>query len=194
MANKKTYTASQTLDPVPEFSNTVMNHIYFVADSMIGKANLTEDDRCDLIQDLSLAAWRAMSTYRETENTTLDTYVCRAVDFASKNMYRNRIRIRRSGDIPMLSLDELLENGKNEALLPTVDDRDYIDLLIDVRDTVNSLPAPLKKICQLIMAGYNFKEIAKIMRTSEASIRLRRIPEIREHFVKNGIDYPFKKI
>ena len=33
MANKRTYTASQTLEPVPEFSNTVMKHIYFVAET-----------------------------------------------------------------------------------------------------------------------------------------------------------------
>ena len=89
MANKRTYTASQTLDPVPEFSNTVMNHIYYVADSMIGRANYVEDDRCDLIQELSLAAWQAMTTYRQNENASIDTYVCRAIDIAPEEHGRS---------------------------------------------------------------------------------------------------------
>ena len=80
MANKKTYTASETLEPVPEFSKTVMNHIYYVADTMIGKANYVEDDRCDLIQELSLAAWQAMTTYRQNENAAIDTYAASVVD------------------------------------------------------------------------------------------------------------------
>ncbi len=191
MANKRTYTASQTLEPVPEFSKTVMNHIYYVANSMIGKANYVEDDRCDIIQDLSLAAWRAMSTYRETENTTMDTYVCRAVDITSKTMFRRRIR--KGLDIPTISLDELMLDERAEALLPQVDDRDVIDLRIDVCNIVDSMPAKLKKICLLLMDGYTFKEIAKITGMSEVSIRLRRLAEIREYFIQNGIDCPFGK-
>lgn len=190
MANKKTYTASETLEPVPEFSKTVMNHIYYVADTMIGKANYVEDDRCDLIQELSLAAWQAMSTYRQNENAAIDTYVCRAIDIASKNLYRNRIR--KNSDIPTVSFEEFALDEKHEALLPVVDDRDKIDLAIDVRNVVDSLPADLKEICRLIMAGYSFQEIGKLTGTSKTTI-CRRIPEIRAYFVRNGIDYRFKE-
>ena len=187
MAHKRTYTASQALEPVPEFSDTVMNHIYYVADSMIGKANYVEDDRCDLIQELSLAAWQAMSTYQRNENATIDTYVCRAVDIASRNLFRNRNRKNRN--ISTISLEECAIEEKHEALLPAVDDREKIDLCIDVREVVDSMPADLKTICQLLMDGYNFLEIAKMTGTSDTIIRRRRLPEIREYFVRNGIDY-----
>ncbi len=186
MANKRTYTASQTLDPVPEFSNTVMNHIYYVADSMIGRANYVEDDRCDLIQELSLAAWQAMTTYRQNENASIDTYVCRAIDIASKNLFRNRIR--KNTDVPTVSFEEFALDEKHEALLPIVDDRDKIDLAIDVRNVVDSLPADLKEICQLLMAGYSFREIGRLTRTPKTTV-CRRIPEIRAYFIRNGIDY-----
>lgn len=188
MANKKTYTASETLDPVPEFSNTVMKRIYFVADSMIGKANLSEDDRCDLIQELSLAAWRAMSTYRQNKNATIDTYVCRAVDIAAKNLFRNRIR--KHLDEPTVSFEECALDEKHESMLPVVDDREKIDLCIDVRETVDSMSAKHKKVCQLLMDGYSIREIAAMTETSASSIR-RRMAEIREIFVQKGIDCRF---
>ena len=186
MANKRTYTASQTLEPVPEFSNTVMKHIYFVADSMIGRANYVEDDRCDLIQELSLVAWRAMSNYRQNENATIDTYVCRAVDLAAKDMFRTRIR--KHLDVPAVSFEECALDEKHESTLPAVDDREKIDLCIDVREIVDSMSAKHKKICQLLMDGYNIREISKITGMPETSIR-RRMDEIREIFVRNGIDY-----
>ena len=187
MANKRTYTASQTLDPVPEFSKTVMNHIYYVADNMIGKSNLVEDDRCDIIQELSLAAWRALSTYRENDKAAIDTYVCRAVDNAAKNIFR--IRMRKHLDEPCLSLEELTSNEAREILLPVVDDRETIELRIDVRTVVESLPEELRVICQLIMDGYSFKEIAKITGVPEPTIRIWRMKEIRERFVQSGIDF-----
>ena len=186
MANKRTYTASQTLEPVPEFSNTVMKRIYFVADSMIGRANYVEDDRCDLIQELSLVAWRAMSNYRQNENATIDTYVCRAVDLAAKDMFRTRIRKRL--DVPAVSFEECALDEKHESTLPVVDDREKIDLCIDVREIVDNMSAKHKKICQLLMDGYNIREISKITGTPETSIR-RRMDEIREIFVQNGINY-----
>lgn len=187
MAHKRTYTASQTLEPVPEFSKTVMNHIYYVADNMIGKANLVEDDRCDIIQELSLAAWRALSTYRENDKAAVDTYVCRAVDNAGKCIFR--IRMRKHLDEPCLSLEELTSNEGHEILLPVVDDREAIELRIDVRTVVESLPEELKVICELIMDGYSFKEIAKITGVPEPTIRIWRMKEIRDRFVQSGIDF-----
>ena len=187
MAHKRTYTASQTLEPVPEFSKTVMNHIYYVADNMIGKSNRVQDDRCDIIQELSLAAWRALSTYRENDKAAIDTYVCRAVDNAAKNIFR--IRMRKHLDEPCLSIEELTSNEAREILLPVVDDRETIELRIDVRTVVESLPEELSVICQLIMDGYSFKEIAKITGVPEPTIRIWRMKEIRERFVQSGIDF-----
>ena len=195
MAIKRTYTASKTLDPVPEIPKRTMNHIYYVADSMIGKAGLVEADRCDLIQDLSLAAWHALSIHQDKDGkASLSTYLSKAVDLTAKCIYRDRIR--KHYDIPFVSLDELLQEeecGRSSAIESAYDEAEKQDRCMDIRLTVESLPEDLRIICRLIMYGYTLKEISVYTGIPEATIRLIRLEQIRTFFIACGISADFLK-
>ena len=180
MAIKRTYTASKTLDPVPEIPKRTMNHIYYVADSMIGKAGLVEADRCDLIQELSLAAWHALSIHQDKDGkASLSTYLS-----------------RKHYDIPFVSLDELLQEeecGRSSAIESAYDEAEKQDRCMDIRLTVESLPEDLRIICRLIMYGYTLKEISVYTGIPEATIRLIRLEQIRTFFIACGISADFLK-
>jgi len=190
MADRKQFTASETLIPVPEIPAAVMNHIYYVADSMIGKSNLVEADRCDLIQEMSIAVCRAMTMVKRDGKTTIGTsYLNRAVDLTSKLIYRRRIR--NHYDMPFLPIEND-SKGKDQdgesAVIPQIEDSDRKILHHDIRAIVATLSDELRIICELIMDGYTFEQIAEKIGISDSAIRLRRMKEIRDIFVRNGIN------
>ena len=125
MANKKN-SASETLKPVPEIPASVMDHIYYVADTMIGKSNLVEADRCDLIQEMSIAVCRAKTLLDANgKSATGSAYLNKAVDLTAKNIYRQRIR--KHNDTPCLPIEDCLrdeEKEKSTVITPMIDDSD----------------------------------------------------------------------
>ena len=190
MANKTKNSASETLKPVPEIPAPVMDHIYYVADTMIGKSNLVEADRCDIIQEMSIAVCRAMALLKPHEkNSTGSAYLNKAVDLTAKNIYRQRIR--RHNDTPCLPIEDCVrdeEKGKSAVITPMVDDFDRKILYMDIRVVVANLPDDLRRICELIMDGYTFEQIGEILGIPDATLRIWRMKKIREFFVRNGIN------
>ena len=188
MANKKN-SASETLKPVPEIPASVMDHIYYVADTMIGKSNLVEADRCDLIQEMSIAVCRAKTLLDANgKSATGSAYLNKAVDLTAKNIYRQRIR--KHNDTPCLPIEDCLRDEKKEksaVITPMIDDSDKKILYMDIRVVVASLPDDLRRICELIMDGHTFEQIGEILGIPDATIRIWRMKKIREIFVRSGI-------
>ncbi len=189
MANKKNNAVSAQLNAAPEIPATVMSHINFLADKMIGTSNLAKCDRDDLVQEMCLAVVKAMSTYRKSESSPKGTrYLNRAADITADAIYR--YRISRGLDTPAVSIEanmEAEENGEPFVELPAGDDADRQSFLFDIRVIVAGMPDDLGMICRLIMDGYNFSEIARMMNVSEATIRTRRLEQIRRIFIAHGI-------
>ena len=191
MANKKTYTASETLVPIPEIPTTVMNHIYFMANSMIGKSNLVEADRCDIIQELSLAVLKARSRYKPSPERPKGTaFFDSVVDHAMIDMYRKRIR--RGQDTPTIPLGDCLDEDEKRttgSFTPSIDDFEQRMLCQDVREVVAAMSDNLRRICELLMDGHNTNSISHILGIPESTVRTLRIPEIRAIFRSHEIKF-----
>ena len=186
MANRKNKSADERRSPVPGIPASVMNHINFVADKMIGTCDLHACDRDDLVQELSIIVLRAIDESRKTQDTPLAVrYLNTAVDHSATEIYRRRII--RGLDIPKKPLESCL-NTRHE---PIGDDAETNIRRRDVRDIVSTMPENLRTICDLIMRGYSFASIARALHVSPSSIRMRRIPQIRRFFVENGIKSEF---
>lgn len=191
MANKKrTCDASKTLQLIPVIPVTVINHIHYVANNMIGKSNLVEADRADIIQEMTIAVWRAMELLKDKKKfATGNAYLCKAVDLTASQIYRRRIRHKH--DTPWIPIEECHtdDDDKKTAIIPAIDDFDRQILHMDIRVIVNSFPDELRLICELLMQGYSFSKIAERLNLPESTVRIWRMKAIRQAFVRNGINF-----
>lgn len=190
MTDMKKYAASETLIPIPEIPTPVMNHIYFLANSMIGKSNLVEADRCDIIQELSLAVLKARPRCKKSEKYPKGTaFFNHVADNAATDIYR--WRICRRIDVQSVPLDDCLsaeEKETRDVFVPATDDFEQRMLCYDVREVVAEMPDDLQAICELLMDGHPVNTISCILGIPEPTIRMRRIPQISSFFREHGIN------
>lgn len=186
MANRKNKSADERRSPVPGIPASVMNHINFVADKMIGTSNLHDCDRDDIAQELTIEVLRTIDESRKNQDTPLAVrYLNMVADHAATEIYRRRII--RGLDIPKKPLESCL-NTKYE---PIGDDAEIDIRRRDVRDIVSRMPERLRVVCELIMQGYSMSGAARALHVSFETIRIRRMRQIRRFFMENGINSDF---
>ncbi len=59
---------------------------------------------------------------------------------------------------------------------------------MDVRDTINSLPALEKKICAMLLEGYSQSSICSALMISLRALQTKHLPFIRKRFLDYGFD------
>jgi hypothetical protein len=147
-----------------------MDHIYYVADTMIGKSNLVEADRLRPHSGNVHSRMRAKTLLDANgKSATGSAYLNKAVELTAKNIYRQRIR--KHNDTPCLPIEDCLrdeEKEKSTVITPMIDDSDKKILYMDIRVVVASLPDDLRRICELIMDGHTFEQIGEILGIPDA--------------------------
>jgi len=186
MANKNSKSASVRNSSVPGIPASVMNHIGFLADRMIGRCNLHDSDRDDIVQEMTIAVLRTIEDFRKTQAAPLAVrYLNKVADNAATEIYR--YRIQRGLDTPTQPLETCVDTSSE----PIGDDAEANIRRRDVRDIVSKMPEDMRIICEMLMDGSSLTEIAAALHVSLSTIRMRRIPKIRRFFTANGIKSEF---
>ena len=172
--------------PIPE---EVRKHIEATASAMIGHSNLTQADFQDICQEISLAVVKAAPCYKPSMGTYY-TFAQTIIKRARCRIFRDRIY--KKLDVPTMPLDMEVYSDE-ECELTLLDQysyqafeqkQKYEDLRTAVNDVVSSLPETPRQICILIMQGYCWNEILKILNITQSSY-YRNLINIKNEFKKN---------
>lgn len=191
MLNQKQILAKQSLGTVEEIPAAVMDHIYFKVDQMIGTSNLWDEDRKDLIQELTIAVWRRMQKAWQGYQKSIGTNLLnKVVDDKVNDIYR--FRSSRGLNQPFVSIDESQENEEGDDELPMQFESDDLERMEqrrrceDIRVVVASLDPKLRKMCELYMSNMSFEQMASVLGVEAVTLRTRWLPKVKQAFVKAG--------
>jgi DNA-directed RNA polymerase specialized sigma24 family protein len=193
MLNRKQLEASKLLSNVTEIPDPVKAHILYVVNGMVGTSNLRLEDMKDIVMVMAERIIMAKAKVEEAGGTVTNAYLNRVTDNTRNQIYRNRGRGKRGLDIPTISLDVPVgeddpDNATSARLeFETATQPDHSALEHeDVRAVVDGLPHPLKKICQLFMAGLNFEQIAAELHITPWALRTHYWPRLKPYFIAAG--------
>lgn len=131
---------------------------------------LSHEDAEELVQDTFLRFFRAMAEYRgEAEWAYLESI--------ARNVAYNRIRSRHTAKrgAPTIDLDNA-EFRNNEPSVPPVDfatEQQEALRQQQLRDEIAKLPPGQRQCVQLLLEGYSYGEIAKVLRISMDAVKSR---------------------
>ena len=189
MLSRKQLFALKTLKPVPEIPPPVWDHILYVANTMVGHANLVDADMCDIIQRLCLEVIIALPKCRPKDGVqTGTTFLNCVVDRRAKNIFRERMVARI--DTPWVPIADCVlasEQGEADAVTALTVDYERSRRISEVHNLVAKLPEELRDICELLQDGLSCEKIAKRCGVAAVTIRTRILPQLQTMFREAGI-------
>jgi hypothetical protein len=145
---------------------------------MIGRCGFTCQDRDDLEQELKLHVLCKQSVFDPGRGTQI-TFRENVLASKAASMFRHRVAQKR---------DRRRESDEDPYELPIIDERQAevpVDLCIDVRAALSSLPKELRPVANLLMK-VNESKAARLLNMTRAQVRHRR-DRIKEHLKKCGL-------
>ena len=187
MLNEKQQEARATLGTTDEINKSVMDHIHYVADRMIGTSGLVDADRQDLIQIFTMAVLKAKNKFRpDSKNPTGTAFFNRVIDCKANDIYRSRSA--RGLDRQSCLIEDMERNVPDDGPAPDelLADSDREQLISDVHQVIATLPENLKRMCELYLAGMSFEAMSKILGVRAVTLRTRWLPKLRDIFRQEG--------
>lgn len=187
MLNEKQQEARATLGTTDEINKSVMDHIHYVADRMIGTSGLVDADRQDLIQIFTMAVLKAKSNFRpDSKNPTGTAFFNRVIDCKANDIYRSRSA--RGLDRQSCLIEDMERNVPDDGPAPDelLADSDREQLISDVHQVISTLPENLKRMCELYLTGMSFEAMSKILGVRAVTLRTRWLPKLRDIFRQEG--------
>ena len=132
----------------------------------------------DLMQVANLGVMSAISTYRDTKDTSFSTYLTHCVDNRLKTEIRNQTTSRKMSLNKALSYDAFI-NGTKIKLLDTIPDREnptpFECILEENREKeyinfVNSLPFEVAIAYEMRIFGYKLEQIGNFLEISKRTV------------------------
>jgi RNA polymerase sigma factor (sigma-70 family) len=134
----------------------------------------------DIKQEIWLEINNALPQFKVKGKASVKTYFRRIIDRRAKNVVRNFLHGTRY--FSFLSATPEVED------IIACDTARTMCMENDVEAVVRMLPPRQNAICNLIMAGYSIRNIAKMLNISASSIVEKHIPAIRQRFEEEGLD------
>ena len=171
--------------PSPEVERIVTQYARMLR-SVGRRRGLGDDEITDLIQEVRIRLWRALSA--EAGRIIQTSYVYRAALSAAIDLIRRR-RARR--EEPLDVHVAVNEPAIGEHMQP---DRalDQTELGARIAEAVNALPEPRDVIVRLYLSGYGREEIGGLMGWSEPKVRnllYRGLADLRAKLLAQGIGW-----
>ena len=178
--------------------------IHYKAQQLVGRAGLTDSDIDDIRQEMWLDLLERIPRF-ESDKATLETFIDRVVTHRMASILRHHCGMgrdyRRNGE----SLSSVISDADGQTaelaqtLCEDIHDRrtgsatrpalEQFELTTDIQTVLDSLPAPLRDLCQLLKSEPISVAACKLGITRhEASARLEKI---REHFEEAGFEGVF---
>jgi len=112
----------------------------------------------ELVQELFIRVWSSRKSLDPEKS--IKAYLYKALS----NLIINHLKLKSSNDISLDNNDDYLEPSKNEN----------IDLQIDIRNAIDSLPEKMKSVYMLSRYdGFSYDEIAEICNVSKKAVEKR---------------------
>jgi RNA polymerase sigma factor (sigma-70 family) len=187
MLNEKQQEARATLGTTDEINKSVMDHIHYVTDRMIGTSGLVDADRQDLIQIFTMAVLKAKKNFRpDSKNPTGTAFFNRVIDCKANDIYRSRSA--RGLDRQSCLVEDMERHVPEDGPAPDelLAEADRGQLISDVHTVIDRLPENLKRMCQLHLEGMSFERMAPILGVRAVTLRTRWLPKLREIFRQEG--------
>ncbi len=139
---------------------TIKSHVYF----LIG------GDSDDIVQEGMIGLFKAIRTYKPSQNNTFKTYAEVCIDNQIKSALRNSNRQKHSSlnqSIPIDSFNETLESRNFGPLDILLYKENYDTILAKIDNELTTLE---KKVYNYYIDGKGRKEIAELVNKNEKSI------------------------
>ena len=178
-------------NPIDDYA---LKRIKYRVGRLIGRFGLTESDREDLQQDFILELLKAFRRF-DPAKSSRKTFITRVLNRKFKHIVRNgATRMRHEARDPV-SLDKVMESymptaevRMNHTGQVCLSDQLRIELRLDLEHILATLPARLRRICELLKV-YSPAETARGLGVVPSTV-WRAIAKIRSHFAAAGLDDP----
>lgn len=116
--------------------------------------------REDLLQDISLAVWRALESYRG--DASVKTFIARVAHNRGVDHVLREARINTS-----------INNNQSVDELHTASQQTRNDMQIDLMGALHRLPLSFRQVITMQLEGFNQAEIANVLGISESAVAKR---------------------
>lgn len=123
----------------------------------------------DLIQEGSLALWRACTNYKENQETQFSTYACVCIKRAMLN-YVNRFIKKSSHTVSFDSVVAEDGEGRELYLSDIIGSEDDPTDMCFIEDCILKLPQLKQSIIHKLIDGYTQVEIANLLHVSQSYV------------------------